>query len=64
MERFKPRFVRKRTTGALWRSNTPGVWVKVCLGDKLFKTKPVGYVTNQFNPDSPRNIRRFEVVYA
>lgn len=61
---IKPKRVRKKSTGALWISRVDGVWKKESLGYSFdpFKTKPVGYVTTQFNPFSVRNSRRFEVV--
>lgn len=61
----KPQYVRKKRTGALWCSRTPGVWRKEDLGMCFSATtKPVGYVTNQFDPTTRRNQLRFEKVYC
>lgn len=61
---IRPKYVRKKATGALWVSHVDGVWKKVDLGLKFCNTQPVGYVTTQFNPFNARNLRRFEVVHT
>ena len=51
--------VVKVKTGAIWYSPRAGLWQKLSLGNKCHKTKPVGYTTEQFDPSSERNVRRF-----
>ncbi|AUX83633.1 hypothetical protein FDJ32_gp04 [Pseudomonas phage NV1] len=53
------RAVKKKATGAVWVSKVPGVWKKVEYGHKFHRTQVVGYVTTQFDPNTPRNERRF-----
>lgn len=53
-------YVTKLKTGAVWSTLGNGVWKKESYGSSIHpRTKPVGYVTTQFDPNSNRNRKRF-----
>lgn len=58
-------YVVKKGTHAVWSTSSMscGVWRKDDIGYCFSnKTKPVGYVTTQFNPFSVRNSKRFKLI--